>query len=211
VITGFQAIEDLTSTVSDALDTLGIPGRAIGAGAVAPLAEGQRTCGPAVTLRYVLEERDPGELLRQGAPSGLGDRALFAAAPPGSVAVIDAGGHCEAASLGGIGASVAVAAGLAGVVVNGSVRDAAALLSMGLPVWCRGRSPLSGRHRLATVESGGVVAVAGLRVRPGDLVAGDSTGLCVVPPNRAAEVLEVCRAIEQQEADTLATLREHSR
>jgi regulator of RNase E activity RraA len=205
VMARYLALGDLSSTVSDALDTLGI-GRTVGAGDLPALTEDQRICGPAVTLRYLPEDGDASALSGRGEPSRLGDREAFAAAPHGAVAVLDAGGRCEAAALGGIGATVAVRAGLAGIVVDGSVRDTTTLLALGIPVWCRGRSPLSGRHRLATVEVGGVVGMAGVQVRPGDLIVGDSTGLCVVPAERAAEVVQRCEDIERDEAEVLARL-----
>jgi regulator of RNase E activity RraA len=204
LVAGFLALGDLSSTVSDALDALGI-GRAVPAAALAPLSDRSRVCGPAVTLRYLAEEGDAADRRAQGDPSRLGDRALFAAAPRGAVAVLDAGGRCDVAALGGIGATLA-AQRLAGVVVEGAVRDTATLQELGLPIWCRGRSPVSGRHRLAAVETGGTVGVAGVPVRPGDLVVGDGTGLCLVAPERAAEVLALAEAIERDEVDVLAGL-----
>src|SRR4051794_37760608 len=121
LVAGFLALGDLSSTVSDALDALGI-GRAGPAAQLAPLADGHRVRGPAVTLRYLAEEGDAAARRGQGDPPRLGDRALFAAAPAGAVAVLDAGGRCDVAALGGIGATLA-AQRLAGVVVEGAVRD----------------------------------------------------------------------------------------
>src|SRR4051794_36312137 len=90
LVARFLALGDLSSTVSDALDALGI-GRAVPATQLAPLSEGHRVCGPAMTLRYLAEEGDAADRRGQGEPSRLGDRALFAAAPAGAVAVLDAG------------------------------------------------------------------------------------------------------------------------
>jgi regulator of RNase E activity RraA len=204
LIGGFLALDDLTSTVSDAMDVLGI-GRVVPASDLAPLADRYRVCGPAVTLRYLAEAGDAADRRGAGDPSRLGDRPLFTAASPGAVAVIDAGGRTDVAALGGIGASLA-ARRLAGIVVDGAVRDTATLVRLGLPVWCRGRSPVSGRHRLATVEAGGVVALGGVPVRPGDLVIGDSTGLCVVARERGAEVLALAQRIERDEETVLGEL-----
>jgi len=192
----FLALTDLSSTVSDALDQLGLAGAVAGT-ALAPLAEESRVCGPAVTLRSVADPHVAG---------AVDDRAVYAAVPAGAVLVMDLGGNHEAAGLGGIGATIASGAGAAGFVVDGPVRDAASLRALGVGVWSRGRTPVSRRGRASTVEHGGVISVAGVPVHPGDLVVGDSTGLCVVPAARAAEVLARCEDVEAAEVRLLGEL-----
>jgi 4-hydroxy-4-methyl-2-oxoglutarate aldolase len=192
----FLALADLSSTVSDALDELGVGGVVAGT-QLAPLTEDSRACGPAVTMRSVADPRPA---------QAVDDRAVYAAAPAGGLIVMDLSGAEGAAGLGGIGATIAARAGVAGVVVDGPVRDAASLRDLGLPVWSRGRTPVSRRGRASTIEHGGVVSLAGVPVRPGDLVVADSTGLCVVPASRAAEVLDRCEAIEAAEVALLARL-----
>jgi 4-hydroxy-4-methyl-2-oxoglutarate aldolase len=192
----FLALTDLSSTVSDALDELGIGGVVAGT-RLAPLLEDSRVCGPAVTMRSVADPHPA---------QAVDDRAIYAAGPAGGVIVIDLSGAEGAAGLGGIGATIAARAGLAGVVVDGPVRDAASLRELGLPVWSRGRTPVSRRGRASTVEQGGVVSLSGVPVHAGDLVLGDSTGVCVVPAGRAAEVLDRCEAIEAAEAALLERL-----
>jgi regulator of RNase E activity RraA len=101
--------------------------------------------------------------------------------------------------LGSLSARWARRLGIAGCVVDGAVRDVESVLAVGVPVWSRGVTPISGKHRLKALELNGSVAVAGIGVEPGDLVLADSTGVCVVPSGRAAEVLDRCTAIERDE------------
>ena len=67
---------------------------------------------------------------------------------------------------------------------------------MGWPVWCRGFTPITGKWRMQTVEVNGTVQIAGIAVRPGDLVCADEAGIAFVPHAQAAAVLEAARKID---------------
>ena len=101
------------------------------------------------------------------------------AAEPGSVLVVACDGHRRAVS-GELFATEARRRGLAGIVVDGYVRDMRGLRSIGLPVFARGTNPASG----STTDPGAVgtgVVVGGVQVRPGDLVAADDDGVIAAP------------------------------
>ena len=68
------------------------------------------------------------------------------------------------------------------------------------PVWSRGVSPITGKWRLETIQVNGPVKIAGIQVHPGDLVVADNTGVCFVPREQAAAVLERARQIDAGEA-----------
>lgn len=121
--------------------------------------------------------------------------------------------------LGEVHATILRALGCVGAVTNGAVRDLRALLSMGFPVFA-GNVAVS--HAYAHIVGiGGEVNVAGLRVRPGDLLAGDVHGVIAVPedlapllPDRSAELvrrerrlLAVCRSSEFSPARLRETIR----
>jgi regulator of RNase E activity RraA len=101
--------------------------------------------------------------------------------------------------------AAARAVGLAGVVIDGHVTDLSAIRASGLPVWCRGRSPLTTKPR-----GGGAVAVAircgGAAVRPGDLVLADENGVYVVPPDEALAVATEALAIQAAEPGIIARI-----
>lgn len=114
-------------------------------------------------------------------------------ARPGEVVVVAAQGNTDVAMLGEMIARQAVLRGLGGLVVDGAVRDVAALRSFALPVFARGAVP-RGPHK----DYGGMVdtpvAVGGVAVRPGDLILGDEDGVVVVPLDRVDALLPLARA-----------------
>jgi 4-hydroxy-4-methyl-2-oxoglutarate aldolase len=197
VVAGFLALTDLTSTAVDALDEFGVGG-GIGASELAPRSAG-RICGPAITIRYAGEGGSVGAIKGRGERARLAERDLYGIGEAGDVAVFDCGGRVDASVLGSLSARWARRLGIAGCVVDGAVRDLDSVLEIGLRVWSRGVTPVSGKHRLQAVELNGTVSLAGLTVEPGDLVLADQTGVCIVPAARAAEVLERCRALEEAE------------
>jgi 4-hydroxy-4-methyl-2-oxoglutarate aldolase len=103
--------------------------------------------------------------------------------------------------MGSLSARWARRLGIAGCVVDGAVRDVESIRAVGVPVWSRGVTPVSGKHRLRALELNGTVTLAGLTVEPGDLVLADSTGVCVVPSGGAAETLARCRELEAAERE----------
>jgi len=86
------------------------------------------------------------------------------------------------------------------------VRDIDHSRAIGYPVWSSGVSPVTGKWRIRTVAVNKPVSIAGVEVRPGDLVVADECGVCFVPLGRAAEVLEKARQIEQSERFRLEKL-----
>jgi 4-hydroxy-4-methyl-2-oxoglutarate aldolase len=150
------------------------------------LFRGARVAGPAFTVKC-----PPGDLT----PA----RRAVDEAPPGSVLVIECGGHPEAAVWGGAGSIAAQRRGLAGVVTNGRTRDSAEIVGLGFPVFCAGTS-VRGATRLQPGSTGVEVTVGGIRVHPGDFIVGDDDGVVVVARGRAAVVLELARKKSQAQA-----------
>jgi 4-hydroxy-4-methyl-2-oxoglutarate aldolase len=200
VVEGFLALGDLSSTVSDVLDELGIGG-CVGASVVHPLDTETRVCGPAITIRYGPEEDSVDTLIARGERARLAERDLYGIGRVGDVAVFDCDGFTGASVMGSLSARWARRLGIAGCVVDGAIRDVESILEVGIPVWSRGITPVSGKHRLQALELNGAVTFAGLSVEPGDIVLADAVGICIVPGNRAAEVLERCRALAAAERE----------
>ncbi len=107
-------------------------------------------------------------------------------AGPGDVIVIDAGSGSTAV-WGELASWSAHGRKVAGVVIDGAIRDLDAILDLGLPAFSRSVSPNAGEPK-GHGEIGVEVVVGGQRVRPGDWIVGDTSGLVVVPRERAAEV-----------------------
>lgn len=198
-------IPDMASAVADALDELGV-GNVLGTAELAPLGAGMRVCGPAVTLRYVAVPGEPAVHRAAGAKVLVGDRDLYGVASAGDVAVVDCGEVRTTAVMGDLSARWALKAGVAGCVVDGAVRDSASIIGTGLPVWSRSRTPLAARHRVQAVAVNDVVNVAGVSVRPGDYVVGDSDGLCIVPFDQFPQVVEMCLRGQEAERHLITAL-----
>lgn len=192
IIEGFKALVDLTGTLSDSMDELGIVG-VVPAYVLPPVANGTRIVGPALTVRNVAHAAQ----IHKAAvdkTSGQGETEAHNLAEPGDVLVLQGVMGCS--NMGGQSATIARRQGFIGAVVDATVRDPEQYRSMGWPVWCRGFTPITGKWRMQTVEVNGVVEICGVQVRPGDLVCADEAGVAFVPRDRAAEVLEVARKID---------------
>jgi 4-hydroxy-4-methyl-2-oxoglutarate aldolase len=205
IIASFQSIEDLSSMISDAMDHLGIGGR-VAASVLRPLTKGQRICGPAITIRYAEHGGDVSGLRQRGERSQLGERDMYAVGQSGDVGMFDCGGSTRGSVMGSISARWARRFGIAGCVVDGAVRDVEGIEAEGVQVWSRGLTPTSGNHRMSAVEVNGIVSIAGVIVRPGDLVVADGTGVCVVPLEHVAAVAIEVAKIQAGEQSVIAAI-----
>jgi 3-hexulose-6-phosphate synthase / 6-phospho-3-hexuloisomerase len=107
-------------------------------------------------------------------------------AGPGDVIVVDAGSGSSAV-WGELASWSAHGRQVAGVVVDGAIRDLDAILELGFPSFSRSVSSNAGEPK-GLGEIGVEVTVGGQRVRPGDWIVGDLSGVVVVPRERVAEI-----------------------
>jgi 4-hydroxy-4-methyl-2-oxoglutarate aldolase len=115
---------------------------------------------------------------------------------PGDVLVLNAYEDVSHALVGGhIGRALKVR-GMAGMVVDGAIRDSSELKDVGLPVCARGTSVIIGGHD-GPGEINVPVACGGVVVNPGDIVVADEDGIVVVPKDHAADVVTWVRAIHK--------------
>jgi len=105
------------------------------------------------------------------------------------VLVIDARGYLDTSIWGGIQTQVAKKLGIAGVVVDGSVRDVRIIRKLRYPIFCSGVVP-AGPHKGLGDSVNVPVQCGGVPVNPGDIVIGDDDGVVVVPREKAEEVLK---------------------
>ncbi len=162
------------------------------AGAVKPVAQGMRVLGQARTVTCMVGDNSA-------------VHALIGMIEPGEVIVVDAGGFEDTAIWGGIMTRGAVRQKIGGLVVHGAVRDVAEIIELGLPCFSSAVVP-AGPHK----GFGGVIdapiSCAGCPVRPGDIVIGDDDGVCVVPLERADEILKASiEKVAQEEATNADT------
>ena len=161
-------------------------------GGIQPLSLNMRLVGQARTVRCTV-----------------GDNSALHAAlnlvQPGDVLVADAGGFLGNAIWGGLMTEAARRKGIAGLVVDGAVRDRAEIMASAFPCFARGIVP-AGPHKNFGGEVDGVIACGGVAVASGDLIVADADGVAVVPLSRVATVLPNYRALKDKEARALAEL-----
>ena len=124
---------------------------------------------------------------------------MIDSANPGDVGVIVMEGSLDVAAIGGLMGTAAKARGMAGMVLDGAVRDIAELRALNLPTYARSASPATAVSRYASVAKQIPVECAGVTIRPGDIIVAGEDGVVVVPKDRAKEVLQRSQEIDQRE------------
>jgi regulator of RNase E activity RraA len=192
ILEGFHALVDLTGTLSDAMDELGLAG-VVPASVLAPNLPGRRIVGQAVTVRNIERKQSVLRSAREKR-NRMGETEAYNLAQPGDVVVIE--GLAGVSNMGGQSATLAHRQGCAGAIIDGSYRDPDASRGLGFPIWARGVTPITGKWRLETVEVNGPVHVAGIAISAGDIVAADEAGIAIVPREEAAAVLAEAQRID---------------
>jgi regulator of RNase E activity RraA len=160
-----------------------------------PLAPGQpRLAGRAFTLRFVPAREDLATPESWASP--ISTRAAIEAMPTGVIAVVDAMGVTDAGIFGDILCLRMRRRGVAGLVTDGVVRDAAGVLSTGLPVWCQGVCAPASVAGLTFVNWQEPIACGGVAVFPNDIIVVDQDGAVVVPQALVDAVVDL--AVEQE-------------
>ena len=162
--------------------------------AIKPISSTMRLAGPAFTVAT-----PPGNNLWI-------HRALAAAA--GEVLVVVTSGHYEAGYWGDIMTVAALARGIAGLVIDGCVRDSEAIARLQFPVFARGLS-IRGTKKdtAATGFLQAAITLGDVTVEPGDLVVGDADGVVVISRANVVDVFEKARERERREAEVIERLR----
>lgn len=174
-------------TVADVHESMGVAGRAALLGArMRPISEGQqRIAGPAVTAFCW-----PGDNLMM-------HRALYLA-QPGDVLVVVCHAELSGAQWGDLAARYALRKGLAGVVVQGCVRDVDQVRALGLAVWSTHIWPIHPDkcgHGLVNAP----IVCEGVEIRPGDLIVADGDGVIRVPRHDAPSIVDAAIAKMRKE------------
>ena len=125
---------------------------------------------------------------------------------PGDVLLIDAGGDIANAVIGGILTLAAAKMGVAGIVIDGAIRDVAEIRSRDFPVYARGVTH-RGPYKDGPGEINVPIALDGMVIQPGDLVIGDADGLLCVPHDDVEQVLAACREKVALEQKTITNIR----
>jgi regulator of RNase E activity RraA len=183
-----------TTSLSDALDRLGIAGQCLG---IKPLDHRFRITGRAFTILYGPAGSPPGTV---------GDYIDDVA--PGSVVVLDNGGRENATVWGDILTWVAHKRGVSGTVIDGACRDTHLSRDLGYPIYSRSYSMRTGKDRVQVEGMNCPVNIGDARVHPGDLLRGDADGVVVVPKQHEDKIIAAAEEIDRAEAQIRAFVNE---
>ncbi len=153
--------------------------------------------GPAVTVLLKKEEH------KEGASASQGMLNAIDSAAPGSVYVMVLEDGVDYAGIGGLMATAMKYRGLAGAVIDASVRDTPQIKKLQFPVFSRGIAPSTTINHYRFAGSNIPVTCAGARVNPNDIIVADEDGVAVVPRAQAAEVLKKAQQLDDTEHQML--------
>jgi len=194
-ITRLRALD--VCAVSDALDTLGLPGATVGLAPMWPFPS--TVAGRVRTVKA-------GPRAATGPTTHIASPAV-ASSRPDDVIVIDNHGRTDVSCWGGLLAEAAVAAGIAGVVVDGACRDVPECAGLDLPLFARAAVPVSARGRIVQEEMDVPVQIRGVRVCPGDLVVADRNGVAFIAAEHVERVIALAERIAVREAAMAEAVR----
>lgn len=158
--------------IHDVMDKHGAYGHLKGLSLFGSLEAGQVVCGPAVTVLY-----EPST--RVGQPQDVYHAAIDGVVK-GGILVVDAS-CAEGSGTGELMSTGAKVAGSAATVVHGTVRDLAEVRHLNYPLFARAASPVGVSGRMEPTQSHVDLDIDGVRVRPGDVIFGDISGVVVIP------------------------------
>ena len=157
-----------------------------------PVWQGIHMAGRALTVRTA-----PGDFAK---PVEAIDQA-----EPGQVIVVDAGGRPPAV-WGELATESCLQRGLAGIVVDGAVRDTEHIIEMRFPCFARQISSAAGYPK-GYGEIGATVCIEGIEIHTGDWILGDDDGLVVLPSTRATEMANRAMDVLEKENRIRAEIR----
>jgi 4-hydroxy-4-methyl-2-oxoglutarate aldolase len=162
--------------------------------AIRPVWKGAFVAGPAFTVRV-----RPGD--------NLALHHAVALASPGNVLVVDCGGYADSGVWGEVLSVAAKHRGIAGLIVDGSVRDIERIEALGFPVFSRGVS-MGGTSKDDAGTLGGTLSFGSLGVTAGDMVVGDGDGVVAIAASEFDTVLNAAIDREEREQVMMRALGE---
>lgn len=162
-------------------------------GRIAALAPTMRVAGPAITV-----EVRPGDNLMI--------HVALALAQPGDVIIVDGKGDLNSALMGEIMCQQAAALGIAGVVIDGAVRDSQAICELGFPMYAAGLNP-NGPTKCVPGRVNHPISVGGVTVNPGDVVVGDADGITIIERAKAASLVPLAHEKVAAETKRIADIK----
>lgn len=187
IVTALRALD--SCAISDALDTLGLPGAVTALSPMWPV--GSVVAGRVRTVTAA-PKAAAGPATHIATP-------LVAIAEADDVVVIDNHGRTDVSCWGGLLAEAAIQRGVAGVIVDGACRDVQESEALALPLFARQAVPVSARGRIVQQAMDERIQVAGVSVASFDYVIADVNGVVFVAADQAERVIALAQRIVDRE------------
>ncbi len=130
-------------------------------------------------------------------------------AQPGEVGVIVVEDGLNIAGIGGLMATAAASRDMAGMIIDGGVRDVEEITKLNLPVFGRSYTTATAVGRYAAIGRDMTVTCAGVTVNPGDIIVAGTDGVVCVPKDKAAEVLKLAQEIDAKETKMVPFIKKN--
>lgn len=169
-----------TPTLANALDDIGFNGVMNN---LHPAGLGMKIVGGAVTVQEVTGPY--GSFSTEEFKVG----HMIDAASPGDVIVV-ANNGAQVSTWGGMASYSAKLKGIAGLVVDGGVRDREEIVEFSFPTFSKHMVPTPGKTRIKVLSINEPIICAGVRVRQGDIIVGDGTGVLCLPIEHVEKITE---------------------
>lgn len=182
-----------TASISDAMDRLGIAGGLLG---IHPVMRKRKICGDAFTVHYIpcgVEKGTVGDFIDD--------------VKPGQVVVIDNSGRTDCTVWGDIMTTTAKIHGIEGTVIDGVCRDVDGIEALGYGIYTKSTYMVTGKDRVTVDYTNKPVSISGVQIRPGDIILGDDSGVIAIPADKAEEILEQAKHIEEVEQKIIAEVK----
>lgn len=163
-----------------------------GGASLRPMHASGNLCGPAFTVKT-----------RAG--DNLMVHKAIAMAQAGDVIVVDAGGDLTNAIIGELMTSTALKKGIAGIVINGAIRDVGVIAKGNFPVYAAGVTH-RGPYKDGPGEINVPISLGGMVIEPGDLIVGDEDGLLGIPYDHVESVYAAAAAKHELEEKIMADI-----
>ena len=169
-----------TPTLANALDDIGFNGVMNNLHAAG---QGMKIVGRAVTVQEVTGPY--GSFSTEEFKVG----HMIDVASPGDVIVV-ANNGAQVSTWGGMASYSAKLKGIAGLVVDGGVRDREEIVEFSFPTFSKHMVPTPGKTRIKVLSINEPIICAGVRVRHGDIIVGDGTGVLCLPIEHVEKITE---------------------
>lgn len=189
-----EAYKELGSpNISDAMDSLGLKGGCLN---IKPIIPGKKIVGPAFTVKYRAAGENPGTV---------GD--YIDDTKKGDVIVLDNRGRIDCTVWGDILTYTAVMKELAGTVIDGVCRDVDGIRELEYPIYSKDYFMVTGKDRVEVDYVNEPVVLADVKVKPGDIIFADDSGVLVIPQERSEEILKIAQDITEKEENIIQELK----